>query len=40
MLRCIEEINDKNKRFKAHFTNGKTTKFELYKEALKGFRYK
>jgi hypothetical protein len=27
MLKCIEEINEKNKRFKAYFTNGKTTKF-------------
>jgi len=27
MLRCIQEINDKNKRYKAYFTNGKTTKF-------------
>ena len=28
MLKCIEEINEKNKRFKAYFTNGKTTKFD------------
>jgi len=27
MLKCIEEINEKNKRYKAYFTNGKTTKF-------------
>ena len=27
MLKCIEKIKDKNKRFKAYFTNGKTTKF-------------
>ena len=27
MLRCIEEINENNKRFKAYFTNIKTTKF-------------
>jgi len=27
MLKCIEEINEKNKRFKAYFTDGKTTKF-------------
>jgi len=60
MLKCIQEINEKNKRFKAYFTDGTTTKFgqsnpkqgtfidhkdmtlktELYKEALKGFRYK
>ena len=29
MLRCIQEINDKNKRYIATFTNGKTTKFGL-----------
>ena len=27
MLKCIEEINEKNKRFKAYFTDGTTTKF-------------
>jgi hypothetical protein len=27
MLKCIQEINEKNKRYKAYFTNGKTTKF-------------
>ena len=27
MLKSVEEINDKNKRYKAYFTNGKTTKF-------------
>jgi hypothetical protein len=27
MLRSVQEINEKNKRFKACFTNGKTTKF-------------
>ena len=27
MLRCIQEINDKNKRYKAYFTDGTTTKF-------------
>ena len=27
MLKCIEFINEKNKRFKATFTNGTTTKF-------------
>ena len=27
MLKCIEEINEKNKRYKAYFTNGKITKF-------------
>jgi len=27
MLRCIQEINEKNKCYKAYFTNGKTTKF-------------
>ena len=29
MLKCIEEINEKNKRFKAYFTNGKMVKFGL-----------
>jgi len=28
MLKYIEEINEKNERYKAYFTNGKTTKFE------------
>ena len=27
MLKCIELINEKNKRFKAYFTDGTTTKF-------------
>ena len=27
MLKSVVEINDKNKRFIATFTNGKTTKF-------------
>ena len=27
MLRSVQEINEKNKPFKACFTNGKTTKF-------------
>ena len=27
MLKCIAEINEKNKRFKAYFTGGTTTKF-------------
>ena len=27
MLKCVEEINEKNKRFKAYFTDGTTTKF-------------
>ena len=27
MLRCIQEINEKNKRYKAYFTDGTTTKF-------------
>ena len=27
MLKCIQEINEKNKRYKAYFTNGKTTNF-------------
>ena len=27
MLKYIEEINENNKRSKAYFTNGKTTKF-------------
>jgi len=27
MLKCIEEINEKNKRYKAYFTDGTTTKF-------------
>ena len=27
MLKSVVEINDKNKRYKATFTNGKTTKF-------------
>ena len=27
MLKCVEEINEKNKRFKAYFTGGTTTKF-------------
>ena len=29
MLMCIQEINEKNKRYIAYFTNGKTTKFGL-----------
>ena len=29
MLRAVVEINDKNKRYIATFTNGKTTKFGL-----------
>jgi len=27
MLRSVKEINEKNKRFKAYFTDGTTTKF-------------
>jgi hypothetical protein len=27
MLKCIEEINEKNKRFLAYFIDGTTTKF-------------
>jgi hypothetical protein len=27
MLKSVVEINEKNKRYKAYFTNGKTTKF-------------
>ena len=30
MLKSVVEINDKNKRFIATFTNGKTTKFGQY----------
>jgi len=27
MLVCVEEVNEKNKRFKAYFSDGTTTKF-------------